>query len=133
MGGFGAIQAGTFAPEAFDAVVSVAGYGLGTSEAKSGYGAPQPRSGASIHRGDRGGFRGGLVWRVRRCWAVFAWEWGGRGRRRRDGEVGGSGEKWGEEERWGGGAHEHEIGGDLEGEEERLTRKLSLLENRISG
>ncbi|CAJ1359602.1 unnamed protein product [Effrenium voratum] len=45
MGGFGAIQAGTFAPEAFDAVVSVAGYGLGTSEAKSGYGAPQPRSG----------------------------------------------------------------------------------------
>ena len=46
MGGFGAFQLGCFAPEIFDAVVSVAGYGLGTSEPNSGYGAPQPASGA---------------------------------------------------------------------------------------
>ena len=46
MGGFGAIQLGCFAPELFDAVVSVAGYGMGTSEPNSGYGAPQPVSGA---------------------------------------------------------------------------------------
>lgn len=45
MGGFGAFQLGCFAPEIFDAVVSVAGYGLGTSEPNSGYGAPQPASG----------------------------------------------------------------------------------------
>ncbi|CAK9033604.1 unnamed protein product [Durusdinium trenchii] len=45
MGGFGAIQLGCFAPELFDAVVSVAGYGMGTSEPNSGYGAPQPVSG----------------------------------------------------------------------------------------
>jgi len=44
MGGFGAFQLGCFAPEIFDAIVSVAGYGLGTSEQDSGYGAPQPAS-----------------------------------------------------------------------------------------
>ena len=47
MGGFGAFQLGCFAPEIFDAVVSVAGYGMGTSEPNSGYGAPQPVSGFS--------------------------------------------------------------------------------------
>ena len=46
MGGFGAFQLGCFAPEIFDAIVSVAGYGLGTSEPDSGYGAPQPASSA---------------------------------------------------------------------------------------
>lgn len=46
MGGFGAFQLGCFAPESFDAIVSVAGYGLGTSEQDSGYGAPQPASSA---------------------------------------------------------------------------------------
>lgn len=46
MGGFGAFQLGCFAPEIFDAIVSVAGYGLGTSEQDSGYGAPQPASSA---------------------------------------------------------------------------------------
>ena len=44
MGGFGAFQLGCFAPDVFDAVVSVAGYGLGTKEPNSGYGAPQPVS-----------------------------------------------------------------------------------------
>jgi len=45
MGGFGAYQLGCFAPEAFDAVISVAGYGLGTTESSDqGYGAPQPHS-----------------------------------------------------------------------------------------
>ena len=54
MGGFGAFQLGCFAPEIFDAVVSVAGYGLGTSEPNSGYGAPQPASGAwDFHIGMR--------------------------------------------------------------------------------
>ena len=48
MGGFGAFQLGCFAPDVFDAVVSVAGYGLGTSEPNSGYGAPQPVSGAMV-------------------------------------------------------------------------------------
>lgn len=32
MGGFGAFQLGGFAPDAFDVVISVAGYGLGTLE-----------------------------------------------------------------------------------------------------
>ena len=32
MGGFGAFQLGGFAPDAFDVVMSVAGYGLGTLE-----------------------------------------------------------------------------------------------------
>ncbi|CAE8740863.1 unnamed protein product [Polarella glacialis] len=45
MGGFGAYQLGCHAPEVFDAVVSIAGYGLGTKEpSQSGYGAPQPES-----------------------------------------------------------------------------------------
>ena len=60
MGGFGAFQLGCFAPEIFEAVVSVAGYGLGTSEPNSGYGAPQPASGAwDFHMGcDR------RIWKV---------------------------------------------------------------------
>jgi pimeloyl-ACP methyl ester carboxylesterase len=48
MGGFGAYQLGFFAPEIFDAVVSVAGYGRGTLEAmsaNSACGGPQPESG----------------------------------------------------------------------------------------
>lgn len=32
MGGFGAFQLGGFAPDVFDVVISVAGYGLGTLE-----------------------------------------------------------------------------------------------------
>jgi len=45
MGGFGAYQLGSYAPDLFDTVVSVAGYGLGTLEAEDGsYGAPQPQS-----------------------------------------------------------------------------------------
>ncbi|CAJ1448556.1 unnamed protein product [Effrenium voratum] len=35
MGGFGAFQLGGFSPDAFDAVISVAGYGLGTNEPES--------------------------------------------------------------------------------------------------
>ena len=42
MGGFGAFQLGCRAPDTFDAVVSVAGYGLGTNSKD----APQPYSGA---------------------------------------------------------------------------------------
>ena len=42
MGGFGAFQLGCRAPDTFDAVVSVAGYGLGTNSKD----APQPSSGA---------------------------------------------------------------------------------------
>lgn len=41
MGGFGAFQLGCRAPDTFDAVVSVAGYGLGTNSKD----APQPYSG----------------------------------------------------------------------------------------
>lgn len=41
MGGFGAFQLGCWAPDTFDAVVSVAGYGLGTNSKD----APQPYSG----------------------------------------------------------------------------------------
>ncbi|CAK9023186.1 Ribosomal large subunit pseudouridine synthase C [Durusdinium trenchii] len=45
MGGFGAFQLGGFAPDAFDVVMSVAGYGLGTLEPEDAmYGAPQPAS-----------------------------------------------------------------------------------------
>lgn len=45
MGGFGALHLGYYAPEIFDAVVSVAGYGLGTQEPSDrGFNAPQPRS-----------------------------------------------------------------------------------------
>jgi len=45
MGGFGAIQLGCHAPDLFDAVISVAGYGLGTREpVTSSYHPPQPRS-----------------------------------------------------------------------------------------
>jgi len=45
MGGFGALQLGSHAPDLFDAVVSVAGHGLGTLEpADTGYRAPQPES-----------------------------------------------------------------------------------------
>ena len=36
MGGFGAFQLGGWAPDAFDVVISVAGYGLGTLEPESG-------------------------------------------------------------------------------------------------
>ena len=36
MGGFGAFQLGGFAPDAFDVVISVAGYGLGTLEPEGG-------------------------------------------------------------------------------------------------
>ncbi|CAE7255035.1 unnamed protein product [Symbiodinium natans] len=43
MGGFGALQLGCHAPEAYDAVVSVAGYGMGTSESTERSGAPQPK------------------------------------------------------------------------------------------
>ncbi|CAK9058891.1 unnamed protein product [Durusdinium trenchii] len=47
MGGFGAFQLGGFAPDAFDVVMSVAGYGLGTLEPEDAmYGAPQPASSA---------------------------------------------------------------------------------------
>ncbi|CAE7938509.1 mbtB [Symbiodinium necroappetens] len=42
MGGFGAFQVGGFSPATFDAVVSVAGYGLGTLE--EGEGTPQPEA-----------------------------------------------------------------------------------------
>lgn len=45
MGGFGAYQLGGHAPELFDAVVPVAGYGLGTDEPPdSSCGAPQPEA-----------------------------------------------------------------------------------------
>eukprot|EP00931_Biecheleriopsis_adriatica_P009519 TRINITY_DN110597_c0_g1_i1.p1 TRINITY_DN110597_c0_g1~~TRINITY_DN110597_c0_g1_i1.p1 ORF type:complete len:317 (-),score=69.78 TRINITY_DN110597_c0_g1_i1:248-1198(-) len=45
MGGFGAYQLGSFAPDTFDAVISVAGYGHGTLQpADQGYHAPQPQS-----------------------------------------------------------------------------------------
>ncbi|CAE7239953.1 unnamed protein product, partial [Symbiodinium pilosum] len=43
MGGFGAIQLGCWAPEAFDAVISIAGYGMGTQEPTETSGAPQPK------------------------------------------------------------------------------------------
>ncbi|CAE7294183.1 rluC [Symbiodinium natans] len=43
MGGFGAFQLGAMAPDVFDVVVSVAGYGLGTLEPQGEmYDAPQP-------------------------------------------------------------------------------------------
>ncbi|CAE7679129.1 rluC, partial [Symbiodinium sp. CCMP2456] len=46
MGGFGAFQLGAMAPDVFDVVVSVAGYGLGTLEPQGEmYDAPQPRAG----------------------------------------------------------------------------------------
>lgn len=45
MGGFGAFQLGGWAPDAFDVVISVAGYGLGTLEPENEmYNAPQPQS-----------------------------------------------------------------------------------------
>uniref|UniRef100_A0A7S4QDC1 Peptidase S9 prolyl oligopeptidase catalytic domain-containing protein n=1 Tax=Alexandrium monilatum TaxID=311494 RepID=A0A7S4QDC1_9DINO len=47
MGGFGALQLGSRTPELFDAIVMVAGHGLGTlepSESESAYAAPQPES-----------------------------------------------------------------------------------------
>mmetsp|Transcript_46450 Transcript_46450/g.86839 ORF Transcript_46450/g.86839 Transcript_46450/m.86839 type:complete len:356 (+) Transcript_46450:81-1148(+) len=45
MGGFGAFQLGGFAPDVFDVVVSVAGYGLGTLEPSGEmYDAPQPEA-----------------------------------------------------------------------------------------
>lgn len=43
MGGFGALQLGSFAPQAYDAIVSVAGYGMGTLEPTERSGAPQPK------------------------------------------------------------------------------------------
>jgi len=47
MGGFGAFQLGGFAPDVFDVVISVAGYGLGTLEPEDEmYNAPQPQSSA---------------------------------------------------------------------------------------
>ncbi|CAE7237157.1 rluC, partial [Symbiodinium pilosum] len=46
MGGFGAFQLGSMAPDVFDVVVSVAGYGLGTLEPQGEmYDAPQPQAG----------------------------------------------------------------------------------------
>ncbi|CAE8628085.1 unnamed protein product [Polarella glacialis] len=45
MGGFGAYQLGSHAPDLFHAVISAAGYGLGTLEPpNAGFGAPQPES-----------------------------------------------------------------------------------------
>ena len=44
MGGFGAYQFGIAAPDLFDVVVAVAGYGLGTLEPQEGHRAPQPKS-----------------------------------------------------------------------------------------
>eukprot|EP00418_Pyrodinium_bahamense_P043310 CAMPEP_0179199986 /NCGR_PEP_ID=MMETSP0796-20121207/99505_1 /TAXON_ID=73915 /ORGANISM="Pyrodinium bahamense, Strain pbaha01" /LENGTH=825 /DNA_ID=CAMNT_0020904499 /DNA_START=72 /DNA_END=2546 /DNA_ORIENTATION=+ len=47
MGGFGALQLGSHAPKLFNAVIMVAGHGLGTLESQDGdsnYGAPQPQS-----------------------------------------------------------------------------------------
>eukprot|EP00439_Symbiodinium_sp_Y106_P022759 s1352_g2.t2 len=43
MGGFGALQLGCHEPEAYDAVVSIAGYGMGTCESTESSGAPQPK------------------------------------------------------------------------------------------
>ncbi|CAE7426011.1 unnamed protein product [Symbiodinium pilosum] len=43
MGGFGAIQLGCWAPEAYDAVISFAGYGMGTFEPTETSGALQPK------------------------------------------------------------------------------------------
>lgn len=45
MGGFGVWTLGAHAPDLFDAVVSAAGYGVGTKEpSDKGWGAPQPKS-----------------------------------------------------------------------------------------
>ncbi|CAE7177754.1 unnamed protein product, partial [Symbiodinium pilosum] len=43
MGGFGAIQLGCWAPETYDAVISLAGYGMGTRAPTEISGAPQPK------------------------------------------------------------------------------------------
>ncbi|CAE7240652.1 NMA111, partial [Symbiodinium necroappetens] len=46
MGGFGAYQVASWSPEVFDAVVSLAGYGLGTEDPQhERFRAPQPQSG----------------------------------------------------------------------------------------
>ncbi|CAE7322539.1 NMA111 [Symbiodinium natans] len=46
MGGFGAYQVASWAPEVFDAIVSLAGYGLGTEDPQhERFRAPQPQSG----------------------------------------------------------------------------------------
>ena len=69
MGGFGAFQLGCFAPEIFDAIVSVAGYGLGTSEPNSGYGAPQPASSNwELH-----GIAASGLKNLNTCWKVTWW------------------------------------------------------------
>ena len=45
MGGFGALQMGSFSPATYKAVISIAGYGLGSRElTSSGFRAPQPHS-----------------------------------------------------------------------------------------
>ncbi len=44
MGGFGAFQLGCRAPDTFDAIISVAGYGMGTNSKD----APQPYSGTLV-------------------------------------------------------------------------------------
>lgn len=46
MGGFGAFQLGCRAPDTFDAIISVAGYGMGTNSKD----APQPYSGAFVRK-----------------------------------------------------------------------------------
>ncbi|CAE7241941.1 rluC [Symbiodinium natans] len=51
MGGFGAFQLGSMAPDVFDVVVSVAGYGVGTLEPQGEmYDAPQPQAGERFEK-----------------------------------------------------------------------------------
>ena len=58
MGGFGAFQLGCRAPDTFDAIISVAGYGMGTNSKD----APQPYSGAFVHKKDGGVNLTGTWW-----------------------------------------------------------------------